>query len=52
MSPSFLRTTPAKNPRTECDCQPVDTIMAAMVAPFGRRSSASTRACLEFARVR
>ena len=24
LSPSFLRTTPAKNPRTECDCQPVD----------------------------
>ena len=25
MSPSFLRTTPAKKPRTECDCQPVDS---------------------------
>ena len=23
LSPSFLRTTPAKNPRTECGCQPV-----------------------------
>jgi nucleotidyltransferase/DNA polymerase involved in DNA repair len=48
---SFLRTTLAKNPRTECDCQPVDSIMVAIVAPLGRRSSSSTRACLEFARV-
>ena len=51
-SHSFLRTTPAKNPRTECDCQPVNSMMVAIVAPFGRRSSPSTRACLEFARVR
>ena len=43
LSPSFLRTTPAKNPRTECDCQPVDPTMVAIVAPFGRRSSSTTR---------
>src|SRR5215472_11049334 len=33
---SFLRTTPAKNPRTECCCQPVAFMIAAMVAPSGR----------------
>ena len=42
-SPSFLRTTAAKNPRTECGCQPVDCMIVAMVAPFGRLSSPSTR---------
>src|SRR5438105_3843288 len=50
VSPSFLRTTPAKNPRTECCCQPVHCMMLAIVAPLGRRSSPSTRACLECAR--
>jgi hypothetical protein len=52
LEPSFLRTTPAKNPRTECGCQPVEAMMPAMVAPLGRRSRPSTRACFEFARVR
>jgi hypothetical protein len=47
-----LRTTPAKNPRTECGCQPVETMMPAMVAPPGRRSRTRTRACFEFARKR
>jgi hypothetical protein len=36
---SFLRTTAAKNPRTECGCQPVDVMIVAMVAPLGRRSN-------------
>ena len=31
--PSFLRTTPAKKPRTECACQWVVFMMAAIVAP-------------------
>src|SRR5262249_25422092 len=45
--PSFLRTTPAKKPRTECCCQRVTRIMAAIVAPSGRPSMASTRACFD-----
>jgi hypothetical protein len=44
---SFFLTTPAKKPRTECCCQSVAFMIAAMVAPFGRRSMASTVACLE-----
>ena len=51
LSASFLRTTAAKNPRTECRCQPVQVMIVAMVAPLGRRSSPSTRACFEFARL-
>src|SRR5262249_36311611 len=51
LSASFLRTTPEKNPRTECGCQPVDVMIVAMVAPLGRRSRPSTRACFEFARL-
>src|SRR6202035_4661072 len=47
VSPSFLRTTPARKPRTECACQPVASMMAVMVAPFGRLNSASTTACLD-----
>src|SRR4051794_10847103 len=50
VSPSFLRTTPAKNPRTECGCHPVVFMMAGMVAPCGWRSILRTSACLEFAR--
>src|SRR5262249_53622883 len=50
--PSFslrrLRTTPARNPRTECCCQPVAFIMAAIVAPAGDCSMAMTRDCFEF----
>ncbi len=44
--PSFLQTTPARNPRTECCCQPVVCIIASIVAPAGDRSIARTRACL------
>src|SRR3954454_8117841 len=47
---SFLRTTPARNPRTECGCQPVALTMASIVQPSVDRSRASTRACLESAR--
>lgn len=43
---SFLRTTPAKKPRTECGCQPVAFVMDAIVAPLGARSMARTAACL------
>src|SRR6478672_2343783 len=49
--PSFslrrLRTTPARNPRTECCCQPVAFIIAAIVVPAGDRSIAMTRDCFE-----
>src|SRR5437588_5490057 len=49
--PSFslrrLRTTPARNPRTECCCQPVAFIIAAIVAPAGDCSIAMTRDCFE-----
>src|SRR5262245_2779815 len=48
--PSFLRTTPAKNPRTECCCQPVAFMISGITDPCGRLSSAITFACLEFAR--
>src|ERR1700680_2322265 len=44
--PSFLRTTPAKKPRTECCCQSVTVMIAAIVAPAGVRSIAMMRACL------
>src|SRR5215471_19541393 len=49
-SPSFLWTTPAKKPRTECCCQPVAFMMAGIVAPSGRLSSLITAACFELAR--
>src|SRR5437868_11948321 len=45
--PSFLRTVPAKNPRTECCCQPVIFMIVEIVAPPGLRSSASTADCLD-----
>src|SRR5712671_6125978 len=50
MRPSFLRTTAAKKPRTECCCQPVAFMIVAIVAPLGWLSSAITVACLEVAR--
>jgi hypothetical protein len=50
LSPSFLRTTAARKARTVCACQPVERVTVAMVAPLGPHSSASTRACFEFAR--
>ncbi len=46
LSPSFLRTTPARKPRTECCCQSVGVMIAAIVAPAGVRSIAMMRACL------
>src|SRR5262245_4616015 len=50
--PSFslrrLRTTPARKPRTECCCQPVTSIIEAIVAPAGDCSIAITRDCFEF----
>src|ERR1019366_382975 len=48
---SFLRTTPAKKPRTECCCQPVAFMMAAIVAPLGCLSTARTATCLVSPRV-
>src|SRR3954470_23113206 len=50
LRPSFLRTTPAKNPRTECCCHPVAFMITAIVAPCGRLSRPITSACLEAAR--
>src|SRR6266851_4815300 len=44
--PSFLRTTPAKKPRTECCCQPVAFMIAAIVAPLGCLSRVRTVSCL------
>ena len=38
---------PAKNPRTECCCQPVNFVIAPIVAPLGLRSIASTADCLD-----
>src|SRR5260370_3230664 len=46
LSPSFLRMTPARKPRTECCCQSVTVMIAAIVAPVGIRSMAIMRACL------
>src|SRR5258705_11569854 len=47
LSLSFFLTTPAKNPRTECCCQSVAFMIAAIVVPFGRCSSFSTTDCLD-----
>src|SRR3954452_11007467 len=47
LSLSFFLTTPAKKPRTECCCQPVAFMIAAMVVPLGCRSNASTASCLD-----
>jgi hypothetical protein len=52
LRPSFLRTTPARKPRTECCCHSVAFIIAAIVAPPGARKSVSTLACFEFVRER
>src|SRR5258708_6433111 len=51
LRPSFLRTTPARKPRTECCCHSVAVMMAAIVAPAGVRSIARMRACLVLGRV-
>src|SRR5262245_12011446 len=37
---------PAKKPRTECCCHPVDFMIAAIVVPLGRLSSPRTVSCL------
>src|ERR1700722_1465143 len=47
LSLSFFLTRPAKKPRTECCCQSVGFMIAAMVVPFGCRSIASTASCLD-----
>src|SRR4051794_36243370 len=44
---SFFLTTPAKKPRTECCCQPVAFMMAAIVVPLASWSIFRTAACLE-----
>src|SRR6202040_1009533 len=46
VKPSFLRTTPAKKPRTECCCQSVAFIIVAIVVPLGCLSRARTASCL------
>jgi len=43
---SFLRTTPAKKPRTECCCQPVACMIVSIVVPSSPRSNARTFDCL------
>ena len=47
MSWSFFLTTPAKKPRTECCCQSVAFIIAAIVVPFGSFSIVSTADCFD-----
>src|SRR6266403_5951475 len=51
LRPSFLRTTPARKPRTECCCQSVAVMIAAIVVPAGVRSIAMIRACLVSGRI-
>src|ERR1700733_5287771 len=51
VNPSFFLTTPAKKPRTECCCQSVAFMIAAMVVPLGSRSIARTVACFDEAAV-
>ena len=46
VKPSFLRTTPAKKPRTECCCHPVAFMIAAIVVPLVCLSSPRTVSCL------
>src|SRR4029077_20675822 len=51
LSLSFFLTTPAKKPRTECCCQSVAFMIAAMVVPFGCRSIPRTVSCFDDALV-
>src|ERR1700682_6156397 len=44
---SFFLTTPAKKPRTECCCQSVAFMIAAIVVPLGSYSIFSTTDCLD-----
>src|SRR5437016_9543394 len=46
VKPSFLRTTPAKKPRTECCCHPVAFMIEAIVVPLGCLSRPRTASCL------
>src|ERR1041385_2590152 len=46
LRPSFLRTIPARKPRTECGCHSVAATIAATVEPAGARNIAMMRACL------
>src|SRR5947199_6730983 len=48
---SFLRTTPAKKPRTECCCHPVAFMIAAIVVPLGCLSRLRTVSCFVSPRV-
>src|ERR1700730_17314801 len=47
VKPSFFLTTPAKKPRTECCCQSVAFMIAAMVVPLGSCSIARTADCFD-----
>src|SRR5664279_41468 len=51
LRPSFLRTTPARKPRTECCCHSVAVMMAAIVVPAGARSITMMRASLVSGRI-
>src|SRR5271166_432682 len=51
VKPSFLRTTAARKPRTECCRQPVACMIVAIVAPLGCLSRARTASCLVQLRV-
>jgi hypothetical protein len=44
---SFFLTTPAKKPRTECCCQSVAFMIAAIVVPLGSCNIFSTVDCLD-----
>src|SRR5436190_11985305 len=44
---SFLRTVPARKPRTECFCQPLDLTSASSVVPFSWRSSFRSASCFD-----
>src|SRR4030088_523301 len=44
---SFFLTTPAKKPRTECCCQSVAFMIAAIVVPLGSYSIFNTADCLD-----
>src|SRR6266852_1017632 len=44
---SFFLTTPAKKPRTECCCQSVAFMIAAIVVPLGSCNIFSTADCLD-----
>src|SRR6266568_1444134 len=46
VKPSFLRTTLAKKPRTECCCHPVAFMIAVIVVPLGCLSSPRIVSCL------